>query len=73
MTISVDGKKTGEYTEVKEVRVTSDNLSKNKQLCSMLESGWILLEVRVEEHRGSGGSGNAIYTYFLGKPPGLSN
>lgn len=66
-----NGKDSGEFVEVKEVIVSSENLSKNRLICSLLESGWVLLDVRVRERRKCSSNGyptDADYCYLLGRP-----
>lgn len=66
-----NGNNSGEYHEVKEVIVSSENLAKNRMICKLLESGWILLDVQVRERRKCTANSvptDADYRYLLGRP-----
>ena len=62
----------GDFREVKEVIVTSGNLAKNRLICTLLESGWVLLDVQVRERRKCSEENripsDVDYRYLLGRP-----
>lgn len=50
-------------TEVRNIKVSSDNLKNNQLVCALIENGWVVLKLEIRHKNQKG-----YYAYMLGKP-----
>lgn len=59
------------YREFKEINIPSNDLGKNRVITTLLDDGWVLLDVKVQRNYKCHDdilTPEANYSYLLGKP-----